>query len=231
MKKIVIMSMALFVLVLSGCKDNDDDKKKECEEKGASWVWDVTKKECVAKATTKEECDKKGTGWLWDETNKVCNQSTVELIYKETCEAKGADWLWNEGAKKCITPYVTIINSTNRFIAFGPYSTERKVLFSLLKGECASIDDQEFKDYSSSLRIITLAYEDSTESIEEGYYKDIICRTEEDNKFNLPCPSDKGVYEVSSGRTGFVVTKIDDKKTIEELKKMGCLNRYSHTTK
>ena len=109
MKQIVIiMSLAISIFVLSGCNskgddnaDNNGDDKKECEVKGAGWVWDFTKKECVAKATTKEDCDAKGAGWLWDEVNKKCNQSTEGLSDKEKCEVKGAGWTWDEVNKKC----------------------------------------------------------------------------------------------------------------------------------
>ena len=88
------MSLAISIFVLSGC--NGKDGKEECDEKGADWVWDFTKKECVAKATTKEDCDAKGAGWLWDEANQKCNQVTAGLSDKEKCEAKGAGWAWNE---------------------------------------------------------------------------------------------------------------------------------------
>ena len=53
MKKIIIMSLALFAFALVGCgKDDtkkDDEKKAECE-KDATKQWNADKKECEAKA-------------------------------------------------------------------------------------------------------------------------------------------------------------------------------------
>ena len=225
MKKNIIMSVVLSaVFILSGCKGNDDEK--ECEEKGTGWVWDVTKEECVATATTKEDCDKKGTGWTWDETNKVCNQkSTVaEFNFKADCETRGAGWIWDMGRKRCITLYVTIINSTDHSISFGSrYPTGGGVFFNLNKGKCASIGKQEFMVYSLFFQITaSLSFPEF-----EDYTTVVICDTGENDVTNTPCPSNKGVYEVSPVDASFMVSKISDNKTVEELKKMGCLSRYN----
>ena len=112
MKQIaVVMSLVLYVFVLSGCNGTGDDKnadKEECDKKGADWIWDVRNTECVVKATTKEDCEAKGVGWLWDEANQRCNQNTAGLGDKEKCEAKGAVWTWDETNQQCNSAYMSI---------------------------------------------------------------------------------------------------------------------------
>ena len=245
MKQIaIIMSVVLSVFVLSGC--GGKDSKEDCDKKGADWVWDVAKKECVAAAKTKEDCDKKGAGWIWDEANKKCNQVTAGLSDKEKCEAKGAGWIWNEdkatdageeykkcvkdlsadctdSAKpliksasplECVASYYTVINSTGRSVSYGGPSGSTAIT-TYLDG-CDSLSKEEFDGYGS-FKLETTA-RGSTEFL--GQRTVTICGAE---GFDTPCPSEAGIYEVSAGRTGFVVTKVD--KTLEELKEMGCF-RY-----
>ena len=247
MKKITIMVSLMFVFfVLSGCGGKDSkDGKKECDKKGAGWVWNVTEEKCEEAVTTKEDCEAKGAGWVWDETDKKCNQSTVGLSDKEKCEAKGAGWAWNkdkatgagEEYKKCtkdlsadcadpakpvvknasplecVASYYTVINSTGRSVTYQGSGTG-KVYF-----QCVSISEEEFNGYSS-FGLETTA-RDGTEFFKQRTVT--ICESGANAGMNTPCPSEAGIYEVSAGRTGFVVTKVD--KTVEELKEMDCF-RY-----
>ena len=83
--------------------------------------------------------------------------------------------------------------------------------------------EQEFKGYlKSSFFIIDAFVHSPFEEIGQRR-KVTICNS---GDTNIPCPLDEGVYEVSSGRSEFVITKVG-KKTIEELKEMNCLNRYN----
>ena len=54
MKKIIIMSLALFAFALVGCGDKDDEKDEEAKkaecDKDATKQWNAEKKECEAKA-------------------------------------------------------------------------------------------------------------------------------------------------------------------------------------
>ena len=100
---------------------------------------------------------------------------------------------------------------------FGSINSVGTPITSYLRA-CETFSKERFDAYSS-FRLGTTAH-DSTEYL--GLRTVTICQTGGEGSFNTPCPSGAGVYEVSAGRTGFVVTKVD--KTIEELKEMGCFS-------
>ncbi len=259
MKQIaIVMSLVFSVFVLSGCDGKDDDKnadKEACDKKGAGWVWDVVKEECIVDPTNKEDCKDKGEGWLWIEESGKCEQQVAELGDKEKCEAKGAGWIWNEDkatnageeykkctkdlsvdctdpAKplvkiasplECAASYITIINSTNTQIDYSLSPGFTAAGGSLGPGKCRSKNSSVHEAHQGETGIGF--------SMIQGYVRDAaslgraaksvvkIC----EKNTPSPCPSSEGVYEVSAGRTGFVITKVN--KTIEELREMGCFRR------
>ena len=109
-KFITAITLTLFVLVLNGCGDKKDGKdgKEDCDKKGAGWVWEAVKKECVVAPTTEEDCRSKGEGWIWDLENKQCNapvdsavSTTEEGMTEKDCKVKGVGWTWDEASKQC----------------------------------------------------------------------------------------------------------------------------------
>ncbi len=185
----IIMSLVFSVFILSGCKNTE----KDCKEKGAGWVWDIVKKKCVAIPKSEEDCSTRGKGWIWT-AKKEC----IYII-------------------SGITPYVTIVNSTNRSISYG---SDLTFFTGLLKGECHSMTKKEFNVYSASFQITTGPL--GTELVEgtEAHEDITIC----ESGSSSPCPSSKGVYEVQLDSAGFVIAKMD--KTLEELIEMGCFDKY-----
>ena len=94
MKQVIVVSLVFFIFVLGGCK-----KENDCKEKGADWVWDVTKKECVITSKKEDVCKEKGVGWIWDTTKKECIYPvppSAESSDKEKCEKKGLGYFWKE---------------------------------------------------------------------------------------------------------------------------------------
>ena len=113
---------------------------------------------------------------------------------------------------ECVARYITIINSTNRSIYMQNKHFEYGWSRKLYSGECQSIYKKQL-DQVNYFQIVTSIIGDVRTSTTV-----MICTATSDSAED--CPSSEGVYEVSAGRSGFVITKVE--KTAEELNKMGC---------
>ena len=153
MKHFIILGFSFFYLTLVGCGKDKTDQEK-CEEKEDTHVWVEAQKEgeedkCITKE--QKECEERGAEYVYDEENKTCQQAVSP---QAACELKaGQGYKWENDQCVPQAKYTVLFKSSSAEDANHVVSVEsglglRKLLQNV--NECAVVTEAQVSNLKIS---------------------------------------------------------------------------------
>ena len=138
MKKLIIISLAAFTLILVSCNKSDQQK---CEDEGKIWIAEGER--CISQE--QKECEEK-EDMAWNAEENKCEEKSNE---QAECELKGKKWEEN----KCVdqTEFTILLKNrkVDEDVASIATSDEGKTLLDT--GKCAKVTEPQFKSLKISI--------------------------------------------------------------------------------